>query len=112
MFGAPCLATPAATITPDKLMITARFRWTKNSLVFAGTAAWGLLLVSCVMTNRSAVTPPNILGANFVGSAGCIECHEDVTDHFADAPTPTSSRAAARDKNSAANPATAPHPSM
>jgi predicted CXXCH cytochrome family protein len=65
-------------------MITARFRWTKNSLVFAGTAVWGLLLVSCVMTNRSAVTPPNILGANFVGSAGCVECHEDVTDHFAD----------------------------
>ncbi len=57
----------------------------KNLLVFGGTAIWGLLLVSCVMVNRTVMAPPNIPGATFVGSKDCAQCHEDVTSGFPDA---------------------------
>jgi predicted CXXCH cytochrome family protein len=57
---------------------------TKNPLIFGGAAAWGLLLVSCVMTSHRSVTPPEIAGASFVGSGACAECHENVTTHFYD----------------------------
>lgn len=30
------------------------------------------------------VTPPQIAGATFVGSSGCVECHEDVTTQYQD----------------------------
>ncbi len=62
-----------------------RLRWTKTSLIFGGTAAWGLLLVSCMMVNRAVISPPSIPGANFVGSKDCAQCHENVTNGFHDA---------------------------
>lgn len=58
-------------------------RWTKNSLLFGGIAAWGLLLVSCVTVNRAVLAPPKVPGAEFAGSKACIECHADQTGHFA-----------------------------
>lgn len=61
-----------------------RTRCVANYLLFGGTAAWGLLLVSCVMTTGNVASPPQIPGATFVGSASCAECHEDVTAHFHD----------------------------
>jgi predicted CXXCH cytochrome family protein len=60
-------------------------RWTKNTLIFGGIAAWGLLLVSCVSVNRAVMAPPFVPGANFVGSKACTECHEDTTEHFGSA---------------------------
>ncbi len=57
----------------------------KNSLLFGGTAVWGLTLISCVMVNRSIIMPPTIPGAQFAGSKACAECHEDVTSGFHDA---------------------------
>jgi predicted CXXCH cytochrome family protein len=60
-------------------------RWTKNSIIFGGVAAWGLLLVSCISVNRSVMAPPSVPGANFVGTNSCAECHENVTDGFHDA---------------------------
>ncbi len=59
-----------------------RPRWTKNSLIFGGTAIWGLLLISCVMTDRTLVAPPFIEGAKFVGSQECAQCHENLTSKF------------------------------
>lgn len=61
-----------------------RLRWTKTSLIFGGTAAWGLLLVSCMMVNRAVISPPTIPGATFVGSKDCAQCHETVTNGFHD----------------------------
>jgi predicted CXXCH cytochrome family protein len=55
-----------------------------NLLLFGGVSVWGLLLISCAMTNGSLVTPPRIAGATFVGSGGCAECHENVTTQFHD----------------------------
>ena len=60
-------------------------RWTKNTLLFGGIAAWGLLLVSCVSVNRAVFAPPSVPGAKFAGSQACAECHEAVTTGFHDA---------------------------
>lgn len=58
---------------------------TKSTLIFGGAAIWGLLLVSCVVTNRTMVAPPSIPGATFVGSGKCSSCHEEVSHNFSDA---------------------------
>jgi hypothetical protein len=56
--------------------------WTKSTLIFGGAAAWGLLLVSCVVADRTVVAPPVVAGATFVGSKKCAECHEEHTANF------------------------------
>ncbi len=43
---------------------------------------WGLLFAACVMTDRTIVAPPQVAGANYVGSQKCSECHETLTDSF------------------------------
>jgi predicted CXXCH cytochrome family protein len=57
-------------------------RWTKNTLIFGGIAAWGLLLVSCVSVNRAVLAPPSVPGAKFAGTKACSECHAEMTEHF------------------------------
>jgi predicted CXXCH cytochrome family protein len=59
-------------------------RWTKNKLIFGGVAAWSLLLISCVVADRTVMAPPQIPGATYSGTKACAECHSEVTDHFAD----------------------------
>lgn len=58
--------------------------WTKhtNALIFGGAAAWGLLLISCTVTSRTALAPPKIPGATFVGSKDCAQCHEEKVHNF------------------------------
>jgi|CXWL01.1.fsa_nt_gi predicted CXXCH cytochrome family protein len=58
--------------------------WTKNTVIFGGISVWGLLLVGCVLTDRTVVVPPQVSGATFVGSKQCSECHEGVTGQFHD----------------------------
>ena len=65
--------------------MSAKTRWSKSTVIFGGTAVWGLLLVGCAMTQRTIVAPPQVAGATFVGSAKCAECHENVTGEFHDA---------------------------
>jgi predicted CXXCH cytochrome family protein len=60
-------------------------RWSKSTLIFGGIAAWGLLLVGCVMVERTVMVPPTIAGATYVGSKQCEQCHEENTKHFRDA---------------------------
>ena len=62
-------------------MIT-RSRWTKTTVIVGGAALWGLLLISCVMVNRTMLAPPKIAGATFVGNKECAQCHEEETAHF------------------------------
>ena len=62
-----------------------RPRLTKNTLLFGGVAAWGLLLVSCVAVNRTVLAPPFVAGANFSGTKECAQCHEEQTSKFANA---------------------------
>lgn len=59
--------------------------WSKSTMIFGGTAIWGLLLVGCVMVQRTVVMPPSVPGAKFVGSDKCSQCHEEVTSKFHDA---------------------------
>lgn len=58
-------------------------RLTKKTLVLGGLGLWGLLLVSCVVADRTVLAPPQIAGAQFVGSKQCAQCHSEVVDHFA-----------------------------
>lgn len=60
-------------------------RPSKSTMIFGGTALWGLLLVGCAVTQRTVVAPPMVAGATFSGSAKCADCHEDVTSNFHDA---------------------------
>jgi predicted CXXCH cytochrome family protein len=62
-----------------------KMRWSKTALIFGGTAAWGMLLVGCVMVQRTMVAPPQIPGAAYVGSAKCADCHDNLTSEFHDA---------------------------
>jgi predicted CXXCH cytochrome family protein len=62
-----------------------RPRWTRNTLIFGGATLWGLLLISCVVANRTMLVPPFVAGAEFVGTKKCAECHADKTDNFASA---------------------------
>ncbi len=62
-----------------------RPRITRNTLIFGGAAAWGLLLVSCISVNRTMLSPPQIPGASFVGNKACTECHEEHTAGFGSA---------------------------
>src|SRR4051812_31741676 len=54
-------------------------------LLFPAIAAWGLVLVSCVMVNRTVIAPPRVAGATFVGQSECTTCHSEQTSHFASA---------------------------
>jgi predicted CXXCH cytochrome family protein len=69
--------------------------WNKSALIFGGVALWGILLVGCVMVQRSVVAPPQIPGATYVGSQKCAECHEEQSSHFKGA---THSRLALKDE--------------
>jgi predicted CXXCH cytochrome family protein len=62
--------------------MTIRPRWTKNTLIFGAASLWGLLLISCVVANRTVIVPPFVAGAEFVGTKKCAECHSDKTDNF------------------------------
>lgn len=50
------------------------------TLLFAAVAA--VVVISCVAVNRTVLAPPQILGATFVGSKTCAECHEEITRDF------------------------------
>ncbi|HVU34205.1 MAG TPA: cytochrome c3 family protein [Opitutaceae bacterium] len=65
-------------------MIT-RSRWKLTAALVGGAALWGLLLISCTSVDRPLVAPPQIAGAQFVGSKACAECHGDTVKHFRDA---------------------------
>lgn len=57
-------------------------RLSKNTVIFGGAAAWGLLLVSCISVNRAVLAPPFVPGATIVGNKECTECHKEQTGHF------------------------------
>ncbi|AOS46248.1 cytochrome c nitrite reductase pentaheme subunit [Lacunisphaera limnophila] len=59
--------------------------WSKTTMIFGGTALWGMFLVGCVVVQRTVVAPPTIAGATYVGDSKCSQCHEDVTSKFHDA---------------------------
>ncbi|MGZ8920693.1 MAG: cytochrome c3 family protein, partial [Limisphaerales bacterium] len=67
-----------------------RIGWIVLALLSAG------VLISCVTVNRLVVTPPNIPGAEFVGSQNCAECHAEVNKDF---PTATHARLMAQGAN-------------
>jgi predicted CXXCH cytochrome family protein len=59
--------------------------FSKNPVIFGGIALWGILLISCVSVDRTVLAPPQVAGAHFTGTKACVECHAELTDHFASA---------------------------
>ena len=59
--------------------------FSKNPVIFGGIALWGILLISCVSVDRTVLAPPHVAGATFTGTKACVECHAELTDHFASA---------------------------
>ena len=64
-------------------------RWTNShrmpvalALIF-GSAAIGM--ISCVTTSRTMLAPPEIPGAEFVGTKSCAECHAELVRDFSSA---------------------------
>jgi predicted CXXCH cytochrome family protein len=47
-----------------------------------GAVALTVILLSCSTTNRTILAPPNIPGAEYVGSEECATCHEDIVRNF------------------------------
>ncbi len=62
-----------------------RIHVSKSKLALIGASCWGLVLISCVVTNRTVVAPPQIAGAQVVGAQECAQCHAEVTRGFAGA---------------------------
>jgi predicted CXXCH cytochrome family protein len=59
-----------------------KLRFNPATWIFGVAAFWGLLLVGCVVADRTVVAPPHVAGATFVGSKKCSDCHEEITGHF------------------------------
>lgn len=57
----------------------------KDLLLFGGLAVWAVVLVSCVVADRTIFMPPFIEGATIVGSESCAKCHSNTTRGFHDA---------------------------
>jgi len=58
----------------------------KNLILFGGAAVWCLLLLACATLDRQPMfAPPQIAGAEFVGSGDCAQCHSEITGVFHDA---------------------------
>lgn len=61
------------------------FRFSPKTLWIAGFSFWGALVVSCTISERTLLVPPQIAGATIVGSASCAKCHSSITNGFHDA---------------------------
>lgn len=86
------------TAFPNALSKSAKwFTSRKSRMVLALTGVAGAVtLMSCVTVHRAMTVPPEIPGAEFIGSAACAECHAETTKHFAGA---THERLMAQGKN-------------
>lgn len=69
----------------------------KRALAVFGAVALAIGLISCA-TNRAVVVPPEIPGAQFVGSETCNDCHGEIGRDFK---TATHARLQARGENAA-----------
>ena len=59
-----------------------RWRLNRSTMIFGGIALWGILLVGCVVVERTIVAPPSIPGATYVGTKKCADCHDEKAAHF------------------------------
>lgn len=84
---------PSATVHTGPLRRALRNpRWMLGLASVAVLAAFA----SCVTVNRVVMVPPRIAGAEYVGSADCAQCHENITKGF---PTATHAKLQAEGPN-------------
>lgn len=68
----------------------------KKLLVLLSVAAVAFGVMSCATVERTIMAPPQIPGANFIGSGECAQCHEEISTGFKNA---THARLMARGEN-------------
>src|SRR5215475_855930 len=54
----------------------------KRALLLSGALCAAVALISCSTMTRTVVAPPQIPGAEFVGSQSCAECHAEIVRDF------------------------------
>ena len=57
-----------------------RSHWRLATLI--GLLFVAVILISCATVTRTVLAPPEIPGAEFVGSESCAQCHENITRDF------------------------------
>lgn len=55
-------------------------------IAVAGAGLLGFALVSCSSMHRTAMSPPKVEGATFVGNNSCVDCHSEFTRAFHSSP--------------------------
>lgn len=76
---------------------SARSKRSARWVIITGTAIIAaVVLISCATLTRTVVAPPEIPGAEFVGSESCAQCHENITRDF---PTATHAKLRASGTN-------------
>jgi predicted CXXCH cytochrome family protein len=71
-----------------------RSHWRLATLIASLFVA--VILISCATVTRTVVAPPDVPGAEFVGSKTCAECHENISRDF---PTATHAKLEVRGPN-------------
>lgn len=59
--------------------------WGRGLALAAGTAVVVTVAISCTTVNRAVVVPPNVPGAEYIGTSECEMCHEEMVRDFATA---------------------------
>ncbi len=54
----------------------------RRLLAVSVVLAVALIAISCATVNRTVLAPPNIPGAEFVGSQTCAQCHDQIVRDF------------------------------
>jgi hypothetical protein len=54
----------------------------RRLLVVASVLTATVVAISCATVQRTVMAPPNIPGAEFVGSESCSQCHEPINRDF------------------------------
>jgi predicted CXXCH cytochrome family protein len=57
-------------------------RWKQRLVVLAGALVLVGTMISCRTVTRTAVTLPNIPGAEYLGTRECANCHEEIVRDF------------------------------
>jgi predicted CXXCH cytochrome family protein len=59
--------------------------WARGVALAAGVSLVVTVAISCTTVNRAVVVPPHVPGAEYIGTAECEMCHEEMVRDFATA---------------------------
>jgi hypothetical protein len=72
--------------SPTRPVHTTFWRWLAAGLAAVWLVFASFVLLSCSTVTRTVIAPPDIPGAEFAGTAACVDCHGAIHDHFGASP--------------------------